>query len=303
MKKFLAGLLCLALCGSIAVTSCKDDKKEETTGKEKQIVLDFTDEYKEKAPVFEYHFSGDEATLIGYHPENAAEGEVLATDIVLPEHPVKIKTKTVETPEVVDEQNVIIKEKFEVEDDKQYTLVGIDDGVFRGNTEITSVIIPDTVTYVGIGAFQGCTSLKSVTLPEELEAINEFAFNGCSFLEEVNIPESVKSIGLFAFGEYFDQTPWYKNLPATSVIVGDGVLLKYKGAQTSVTYGDEVKSVAYYAFTDSAATSVTFTDATNDFDGQAFYRSSAVVRLPAGSSKAMDLKMKGVKVESYAVAE
>lgn len=303
MKKFLVGMLCLAVCTGALLTSCKQKEEVVEVTEEKEIVIDLTDDYEEKIPVFEYHFSGGEATLIGYHPENAEEGEELATDIVLPEMPVKIKAEKVEEAAVVDGKNVIIKKKVEVEDDKEYVLVAIEDGVFSGNTDITSVVIPDTVTSIGSGAFQGCTALKSVTLPASLEEIKDFTFNGCSSLEEINIPEGVTAIGLYAFGEYFDQTPWYKNLPATSVIVGDGVLLKYNGAASAVTYGDEVKSVAYYAFTDSAATSVTFTNATEEFDTQAFYRSNVIVKLPSNSKKLNELKMNSVKVEAYEVPE
>ncbi len=303
MKKFLVGMLCLAVCGSVALTSCKEKEVEEEVKNEKPVVLNFADDFEEEAPVFEYHFSGGEATLIGYYPENAKDGEVLATDIVLPENPVRMKTETVETEAVVDGKNVIIKEKIEVQHEKTYTLTEIEAGVFAGNTDITSVVIPDTVTTIGDGAFQGCANLKSVTLPAALEKINDFTFNGCVSLETLNIPEGVESIGMFAFGEYFDQIPWYKKLPATSVIVGDGVLLKYNGLQPVVTYGEEVKSVAYYAFTESAAKSVTFTSATEDFDDQAFYRSDAVVRLPSTSKFANELKMNSVKVETYEVAE
>ena len=303
MKKFLVGMLCLAVCGSVALASCAKKEEDTEVKEEKEIVLNFTDDYEEPAPVFEYHFSGGEATLIAYHPENAAEGEELPTDIVLPEKPVRIKTETVEEPAVVDGKNVIIKKKVEVEDDKEYELVAIEDGAFAGNTAITSVVIPDTVNAIGAGAFQGCTALKSVTLPASLEKINDFTFNGCSALVQLNIPEGVESVGLFAFGEYFDQIPWYKNLPATSVIVGDGVLLKYKGTAADVVYGNEVKAVAYYAFTESAATSVTFTNATESFDAQAFYRSTAVVKLPSTSNSISELKMNSVKVETYEAPE
>ena len=303
MKKFLIGMLCLAMCGSVALTSCKEKEVEEEVKDEKAVVLDFAKDFVEEAPVFEYHFSGDEAILVAYHPENAKDGEVLATDIVLPENPIRMKTETVETPAVVDGKNVIIKEKVEVQHERTYTLTEIDAGVFAGNTEITSIVIPDTVKVIGTGAFQGCTSLESVKLPAALEKINDFTFNGCSSLETLNIPEGVASVGMFAFGEYFDQIPWYKNLTDASVIVGDGVLLKYNGFAPVVTYGEEVKSVAYYAFTDSAAKTITFTNATEDFDDQAFYRSTAVVRLPSTSKKATDLKMNNVKVETYEVAE
>lgn len=300
MKKLLIGILSLAVCGCVALTGCSSDKKDEkkTDGgqtKAKEIVIDLTDDYEEEIPVFEYRFSGDEATLIGFHPEMSDE-EI--TEIVLDEHPVRMKTETVEEPAVVDGKDVIIKKKVLVPHEKEYTLTAIDSGVFMYAGDIEKIVIPDTVAEIGGAAFLGCESLKEVVLPNALEEIGDLTFYGCSALETLNIPENVASIGLFAFGEYFNKTPWYANQTASSVIVGDGVLLKYNGG-ASVAYGDEVKSVAYYAFTDSSATSVTFGDSLESVDASAFYRSSAVVSLPSDSKLVNALKMNNVKVETY----
>ena len=142
MKKLLIGMLCLAVCAGAALTSCKEKEVEQEEKNEKPVVLNFAEDFVEEAQVFEYHFSGDEATLVAYHPENAKEGEDLATDIVLPENPVRMKTETVETEAVVDGKNVIVKEKFEVEHERTYTLTAIEAGVFAGNTDITSIVIP-----------------------------------------------------------------------------------------------------------------------------------------------------------------
>lgn len=307
MKKLLIGLLCLAVCGTVAMTSCGKKKVEEKV-EEKTITLDFTDDFVEPVPVFQYRFSGGEAVLEKYNPDMAEEDEVLPTDIELPVNPVKIKYSSPKAGEelptaVVDGKTVFVKEKTAAPDDKIYDLVEIGAGAFAGNTDITSVVIPDTVKVIGAGAFLGCTNLTSVTLPAALEEIGDYAFAGCTALENLEIPETVESIGIFAFGEYFSQTAWYANLPAESVIVGDGILLKYNGAATSVTYGDEVKYVSYYAFTDTPVTSVTFTNKDCQFNDLAFYHSSAVVRLPEGSPKVNELKMGGVKVETFAVAD
>ena len=83
--------------------------------------------------------------------------------------------------------------------------------------------------------------------------------------------------------------------------MGDGVLLKYNGTDTTVTYGDEVKSVAYYAFMDTPVQSVYFTDATESISDQAFYRTDATVMLPEGSSLVTTLRMSNVKVETYSL--
>ena len=52
-------------------------------------------------------------------------------------------------------------------------------------TAITSIVIPNRVTAIGLRAFQGCDSLVRVTLGEAVSDIGENAFNGCHRLAQV----------------------------------------------------------------------------------------------------------------------
>ena len=65
------------------------------------------------------------------------------------------------------------------------------------------------------------------------------------------------------------------------------------------TYGDEVKKIAYYAFTDSAARTVRLSDATEEVDSLAFYRSDATVEVPEGSALYNALRLSNIKVSTY----
>ncbi|MBO5779959.1 MAG: leucine-rich repeat domain-containing protein, partial [Muribaculaceae bacterium] len=51
----------------------------------------------------------------------------------------------------------------------------------------------------GKSTFSNCSSLTSVTIPNSVTWIREFAFSGCSGLTSVTIPNSVTWIGACAF--------------------------------------------------------------------------------------------------------
>ena len=69
---------------------------------------------------------------------------------------------------------------------------------FEGNTAIEEVIIPQSITTVGVGAFKNCTALKSVTIDKGVKTIASRAFENTA-LTDVVVPDSVIAIGHGAF--------------------------------------------------------------------------------------------------------
>ena len=67
-------------------------------------------------------------------------------------------------------------------------------GDFSGCTNITRVIIPDSVTRIGYMAFADCTSMTSVEIPNSVTFIGPYAFSN-TLLYEVYIPSSVTTMG------------------------------------------------------------------------------------------------------------
>ena len=63
----------------------------------------------------------------------------------------------------------------------------IDNSAFNGYTNLTSIIIPDSVTTIGDYAFYGCTSLPSITIPDSVTTIGKYAFRKCTKLTSVTI--------------------------------------------------------------------------------------------------------------------
>ncbi len=80
-----------------------------------------------------------------------------------------------------------------------YPVTGIYYGAFEGNEEITSIELPDSITYIGEDAFWGCSALESIKLPANLEYIDANAFYRCEALESIHIPAGVEFIGEYAF--------------------------------------------------------------------------------------------------------
>ena len=103
-------------------------------------------------------------------------------------------------------------------------ITGLPGGEFFLFSELKTVVLPDSVTYIGdsvfedclnleevkfskniikIGdyAFAGCEQLKKVEIPKKVKSLGECSFEACNSLTEIIIPDSVKKIGLKAFGE------------------------------------------------------------------------------------------------------
>ena len=83
--------------------------------------------------------------------------------------------------------------------------------------QITSVVIGEGMTYIGVNAFIECNNLTGVTIPKSVTSIGNGAFDNCTSIKSITIPNSVANIGDSAFYNcnvladvYYDgtQTQW-----------------------------------------------------------------------------------------------
>lgn len=74
-------------------------------------------------------------------------------------------------------------------------------GCFAGCEELTTILLPDTVTIISPMAFSGCTGLRGLFLPDGVEIIGTDAFADCRNLEAIHIPASVATIAPGSFDD------------------------------------------------------------------------------------------------------
>lgn len=119
----------------------------------------------------------------------------------------------------------------------------IPENLFYKNKDLKTIEIPVNTTSIGKFAFAR-TGLERIELPEGLESIGYGAFYHCDDLKEVVIPSTVTSIDEKAFDNTKWLNDWYKSDKDDYLIVGDGVLLAYKGAKEDFVMPENVKYVS-----------------------------------------------------------
>ena len=76
----------------------------------------------------------------------------------------------------------------------EYTVEGIGFAAFA-QSGITSITMPETITFIANSAFYMCSGLTTITLPKSLRTIGIESFASCAGLTKLHFPAAVESIG------------------------------------------------------------------------------------------------------------
>ena len=156
---------------------------------------------------------------------------------------------------------------------------------FYGCSGLTSVVIPNSVTSIGVCAFFYCSGLTSVVIPDSVTSIGGAAFEDCSGLTSVVIGNSVTSIGNYAFEGCSG---------LTSIVIPNSVTSienhAFSGCTglTSVEIGNSVTSIGDWAFSDCSGlkTVINFSNLTfskgSSRNGDVAYYADKVINAPNG---------------------
>ena len=102
--------------------------------------------------------------------------------------------------------------------------------------DITSIVIPDSVTRIGAGAFLGCNCLTTVTIGESVSSIGRQAFADCLSLKYVHISD-VSAWSRIKFGD----------AESNPISIADTLIINGEECKNLVI-PDSVKSISDYAF-------------------------------------------------------
>lgn len=123
------------------------------------------------------------------------------------------------------------------------------------------------VTEISDGAFSGKTRLSKIVIPNTVVKIGKHAFYQCIRLKEVEIPDSVTEIGW----NILEGTPWIQDYIGDYVIVGNKIIISYKGKDENVVIPDGVTAIGGCTFENNKSiVSVTIPGSVRVIGGLAF---------------------------------
>lgn len=152
------------------------------------------------------------------------------------------------------------------------------------NDERTSIEIPEAIKEIGDFAFAR-SALEHIAIPEGVTHIGYAAFYHCDGLTDIVIPGTVTEIEPSAFAG----TPWLQNWKENGsgdfLIVGDGILLAYRGRDSIVSIPGDVKTIGADAFASQMGiTKVIIPDSVETIGEGAFAGCANLVEVEGGQS-------------------
>lgn len=129
---------------------------------------------------------------------------------------------------------------------------------------------PDGIEEIGEFAFAR-SNITRANIPNGVKEIAYGAFYHCDYLSEVRIPSSVTYIAPKAFEKSMWLETWMNALGDDYLVVGDGILLAYRGEGGNLTLPDTVKTIAPEVFANNhSIVSVYLPDSVVDIGEDAF---------------------------------
>ena len=192
-------------------------------------------------------------------------------------------------------------------------LESIGDYAFYMAGALTSINLPDSVSYFGQYVFYDCASLTKITIPASLKEIPRSAFQYCTSLTEITLQEGLEIIGSSAFAFASSDIIAEDKRGTASIIIPStvtdigGAAFDYNALIGSITFaeGSKIKSIgtaiggtgatAGYTFRGTYITSITFPASLENLGSNIFYTPSTAKN---GVSQIQTVVFKGAEFKT-----
>lgn len=128
---------------------------------------------------------------------------------------------------------------------REFSVTAIN-GAFSGNTELSSVKIPSSITFLGARSFENCTSLKLISGLENITEFGAACFSGCTSLSSIKLPATIMSLPNGIFYGCTSLTNF--EIPSSVVTINDNVFCGCK-ALKSITIPSSIHRIGNEVFT------------------------------------------------------
>lgn len=88
---------------------------------------------------------------------------------------------------------------------------------FSGKSNITDIILPQSIEQFPKGAFEGCAGLKRITIPRKVKIIKEGTFAGCKQLEDIYFEGTMEEWNKINIIHHKHETEFGRLIPGTPV--------------------------------------------------------------------------------------
>ena len=153
--------------------------------------------------------------------------------------------------------DIVIPENV-VYEGKEYAVTSLCLSAFEECTELTSIVLPASLGYIGESAFYNCTNLKSIIIPDSVTYIWDYAFWQCENLISVVLPGNLRHFERSAFLRCYNLISFTISPNSNMFCTVEGVLftkdktgiLMYPSGLPANSYvvPNEVKTIACGAF-------------------------------------------------------
>lgn len=126
-----------------------------------------------------------------------------------------------------------------------YVVIRATNGAFQ-NTDITSIILPNSITALGNICFRFCHNLTSVKLPDNITSLGDETFMTCSKLSVIELPKKLISLGQYCF---MNCNITKLTLPNSITNLGNNCFQSCENLET-ITLPQNITNLPAYCFND-----------------------------------------------------